>query len=89
MYFRQQLEKIMADASLSDLDKNMLVEKLTPHVLAYDALAGLEDESIKSVLMKLDDAGQLEELKDLLEEKATFVDSTPTDNIYDDVSMVQ
>ncbi len=89
MYFRQQLEKIMADASLSDLDKNLLVEKLTLHVLAYDALAGLEDVSIKSVLKKLDDAGRLEELKDLLKEKTKFVDTTPTDNIYDDVSMVQ
>ena len=42
MYFRQQLEKIMADASLSDLDKNLLVEKLTLHVLAYDALEVLK-----------------------------------------------
>ena len=58
-------------------------------MLAYDALAGLEEVNIKSVLKKLDDAGRLEELKDLLKEKTKFVDTTPTDNIYDDVSMVQ
>ena len=89
MYFREQLETIMEDAHLSEFDKNLLVEKLTPHVLAFDALAGLDDKSIKDVLKKLEDAEQLEELKDLLDEKSQFVDDTPTDNIYDDESMIQ
>ena len=89
MYFRERLENIMEDANLPKDDRNFLVEKLTQYVLAHNALAGLEDKSIKDVLKKLEDADLLDELKELLEEKTQFVDDSPTDNINDDISMVQ
>ena len=69
MYFRERLENIMEDANLPKDDRNFLVEKLTQYVLAHNALAGLEDKSIKDVLKKLEDADLLDELKELLEEK--------------------
>lgn len=88
MYFRERLERIMEDANLLKGDRDLLVEKLTQYVLAHNALAGLEDKSIKNIFKKFDDT-QLKELKELLEEKAQFVDDSPTDNINDDISMVQ
>ena len=89
MYFREKIEEIMADANLSDEDRNILVETLVPYVISYRALAGLKDEKIKEILVKIQQAGQLEELTELLEEKEEYVDFTPTDNLDDDnVSMI-
>lgn len=88
MYFREQIEIIMADANLSEADRNVLVEKLTPYVLSYNALSALNDDCIKDILRKIEEAGQLEELQDLLEKKSHFVDDTPTDDIDDGLSMV-
>lgn len=89
MYFREKIEEIMSDANLTDEDRNILVDTLVPYVLSYRALSGLEDERIKEILGKLNKAGQLEELTELLEEKAGHVDFTPTDNIDDDsISMI-
>lgn len=89
MYFRANLERIMADANLSDDERNLLVDTLVPYVLSYSALSGLKDVRIKEILGKLDKAGQLEELNELLEEKTEYVDFTPTDNIDDDnISMI-
>lgn len=89
MYFRENLERIMADANLLDDERNLLVDTLVPYVLSYSALSGLKDDRIKEILGKLDKAGQLEELNELLEEKAEYVDFTPTDNIADDnISMI-
>ena len=89
MYFRENLERIMADANLLDDERNLLVDTLVPYVWSYSALSGLKDDRIKEILGKLDKAGQLEELNELLEEKAEYVDFTPTDNIDDDnISMI-
>ena len=88
MYFRENIERIMADASLSDVDRNILVDKLTPYVLSYDALNALNDDSIQDILRKIEDAGQMEELQKLLEEKSHYIDDTPTDNMDDGLSMV-
>jgi hypothetical protein len=89
MYFRENLERIMADANLLDDERNLLVDTLVPYVLSYSALSGLKDDRIKEILGKLDKAGQLEELNKLLKEKAEYVDFTPTDNIDDDnISMI-
>lgn len=78
----------MADANLSESDRNILVEKLTPYVLSYNALNALDDSSIKEILKKIEDAGQLTELQDLLEVKSQFVDDTPIDGKEDGLSMV-
>ena len=43
----------MADANLSDEDRNILVETLVPYVLSYRALSGLKDEKIREILEKL------------------------------------
>jgi len=87
MFFRENLERIMADANLLDGERNLLVDTLVPYVLSYSALSGLEDDRIKEILVKLDKAGQLEELTELLEEKAEHF--TPTDNIGDgSISMI-
>lgn len=84
MYFREKIEEIMADANLSNEDRNILVDTLVPYVISYRALSGLKDEKIKEILEKIEEAGQLDELTELLEKKETYVDSTPTDNIDDD-----
>lgn len=83
MYFRERIEEIMADANLSDEDRNLLVDTLVPYVISYKALAGLKDDRIKEILDKIEKAGQLNELTELLEEKEENVDFTPTDNLDD------
>lgn len=89
MYFREKIEEIMADANLSDEDRNKLVDTLVPYVISYKALSGLKDDKIKEILEKIEKAGQLDELTELLEEKEEYVDFTPTDNLDDDnISMV-
>lgn len=89
MYFREKIEEIMADANLSDEDRNILVDTLVPYVISYRALSGLKDDKIKEILEKIEKAGQLDELTELLEEKEEYVDFTPTDNLDDDnISMV-
>ena len=84
MYFREKIEEIMADANLSNEDRNILADTLVPYVISYRALSGLKDEKIKEILEKIEEAGQLDELTELLEKKEKYVDSTPTDNIDDD-----
>ena len=89
MYFREKIEEIMADANLSDEDRNILVDTLVPYVISYRALSGLKDDKIKDILDQIEKAGQLDELTELLEEKEEYVDFTPTDNLDDDnISMV-
>jgi hypothetical protein len=83
MYFRERIEEIMADANLSDEDRYLLVDTLVPYVISYKALAGLKDDRIKEILDKIEKAGQLNELTELLEEKEENVDFTPTDNLDD------
>lgn len=89
MYFREKIEEIMADANLSNEDRNILVDTLVPYVLSYRALSGLKDKKIKEILEKIEESGQLDELNELLKEKEEYVDFTPTDNFDDDnISMI-
>ena len=89
MYFREKIEEIMADANLSNEDRNILVDTLVPYVLSYRALSGLKDRKIKEILEKIEESGQLDELNELLKEKEEYVDFTPTDNFDDDnISMI-
>ncbi len=87
MEFRIKIEKIMADAHLTNDEKNLLIEKLVPYVLSYNALSGLNDNDIQGILTKIKNAGQEGAFHELLERKSSYIDDSPIDMIHDGESI--
>lgn len=88
MEFRIKIEEIMEKANLTNDDKNLFVDVLVPYVLSYSALAGYDDKRVIEIISKIEENGQGDELRMLLESKSIHYDDTPTDMINDDLSMV-
>ena len=86
MVFREKIESIMADANLSEDEKNLLLEVLIPKVLSYNALNALGDEKIVEIVKKIKASGLYDDFYDLLEKKSQYVDDTPIDMINNGIS---
>lgn len=91
MVFREKIEQIMTNASLSEDERNLLVEKLVPYVLSQKAILALSetDKDLEQIIKKIKESDQEKAFIELLNEKSKKegVDDTPTDMINDDVSI--
>ncbi len=86
MEFREKIESIMADANLSEDEKNLLLEVLIPKALSYNALNAIGDEKIVEIVKKIKASGLYDDFYDLLEKKSQYVDDTPIDMINNGIS---
>ena len=77
----------MAEANLSEDEKNLLLEVLIPKVLSYDALNAIDDEKIIEIVKKIKESQLYDGFYNLLEEKSQYVDNMPIDMINDGLSI--
>ena len=85
MYYRNQIEKIMSEAGLSDSECELFGQVVDSYILTGEGKLALGDERLKVLLSKIEKQALFEELKNLLSRK---IDTSPKDPITgDDVSL--
>ena len=77
----------MAEANLSEYEKDLLLEVLVPKVLSYDALNAIDDEKIIEIVKKIKESQLYDDFYNLLEAKSQYVDNMPIDMINDGLSI--
>ena len=87
MVFREKIESIMAEANLSEDEKDLLLEVLVPKVLSYDALNAIDDGKIIEIVKKIKESQLYDDFYNLLEAKSQYVDNMPIDMINDGLSI--
>ena len=88
MYFKIKLNELSTKFDISDEDRKVLEEKLSSFVLRKKALEGLHDLDVIAILSKYKNDVMNEEIRNLLIRESKYVDSTPIDNLGDDISMI-
>ena len=56
MDFLDRIERIATDSKLFDVERELLIDTLSKYVLSNNALAGLEDDTLKKVFDKIESA---------------------------------
>ena len=86
MFYKNQIEKIMSEAGVSDSDRALFGEVVDIYILNGKGELALGDERLKVLLSKIEKQGLYEELKNLLSRK---IDTSPKDPITgEEVSLV-
>lgn len=81
MFYKNQIEKIMSEAGVSDSDRALFGRVVEIYVFNGKGEKALGDERLKVLLSKIEKQGLYEELKNLLSRK---IDTSPKDPITGD-----